>query len=88
MIKNTSTAGYIGSCEAIKKLDYLKEIGKIKNKFLFISGETDVGAPALAMEEMHHLTSGSQYKCLPKVAHVFNLENPYETNAIIQEFLG
>ena len=88
MIQNTSTAGYIGSCEAIKKLDYLKEIGKIKNKFLFISGETDVGAPALAMEEMHHLTSGSQYKCLPKVAHVFNLENPSETNAIIQEFLG
>jgi len=55
MIKKTSTNGYIGSCEAIKKLDYLKEIGKIKNKFLFISGETDVGAPALAMEEMHHL---------------------------------
>ena len=88
MIKKTSTNGYIGSCEAIKKLDYLKEIGKIKNKFLFISGETDVGAPALAMEEMHHLTSNSQYKCIPKVAHVFNLENPEDTNNIIKEFLS
>ena len=88
MIKKTSTNGYIGSCEAIKKLDYLKEIGKIKNKFLFISGETDVGAPALAMEEMHHLTSNSQYKCIPKVAHVFNLENPEDTNNIIKDFLS
>ena len=88
MIKKTSTNGYIGSCEAIKGLDYLKEIAKIQNKFLFISGETDVGAPALAMEEMHHLTLNSQYKCIPKVAHVFNLENPEATNKIIHEFLS
>ena len=88
MIKKTSTNGYIGSCEAIKGLDYLNEIAKIQNKFLFISGETDVGAPALAMEEMHHLTLNSQYKCIPKVAHVFNLENPEATNKIIHEFLS
>ena len=29
MITNTSKEGYIGSCEAIKKLDYLKELSTI-----------------------------------------------------------
>ena len=88
MIKLTSTNGYIGSCNAIKGLDYLRELGKIKKDFLYISGENDVGAPALAMEEMHHLTVNSKYVCIPGVAHVFNLEKPNETNKILSDFLN
>ena len=88
MIKSTSTNGYIGSCNAIKGLDYLRELGKIKKDFLYISGENDVGAPALAMEEMHHLTVNSKYVCIPGVAHVFNLEKPDETNKILSDFLN
>ena len=88
MIKSTSVNGYIGSCNAIKGLDYLKELGKIKKDFLFVSGENDVGAPALAMEEMHHLTVNSKYVCIPGVAHVFNLEKPEETNKILSDFLN
>ena len=88
MIKSTSTSGYIGSCNAIKGLDYLRELGKIKKDFLYISGENDVGAPALAMEEMHHLTVNSKYVCIPGVAHVFNLEKPNETNKILSDFLN
>ena len=88
MIKSTSTNVYIGSCNAIKGLDYLRELGKIKKDFLYISGENDVGAPALAMEEMHHLTVNSKYVCIPGVAHVFNLEKPNETNKILSNFLN
>ena len=88
MIKSTSVQGYIGSCNAIKGLDYLRELAKIKKNFLFISGENDVGAPALAMEEMHHLTVNSKYACIPGVAHVFNLEKPEETNRILSDFLN
>ena len=88
MIKSTSNNGYIGSCNAIKGLDYLRELGKIKKDFLYISGENDVGAPALAMEEMHHLTVNSKYVCIPGVAHVFNLEKPEETNKILSDFLN
>ena len=88
MIKSTSTLGYIGSCNAIKGLDYLRELGKIKKDFLFVSGENDAGAPALAMEEMHHLTVNSKYVCIPGVAHIFNLEKPNETNKILSDFLN
>ncbi len=87
MIKNTSVNGYIGSCEAIKGLNYLKDLSNITNEILYVAGETDVGAPALHMEEMHHLTDNSKYICIPNVAHVFNLENPSKTNKIISEFL-
>ena len=34
MITNTSKEGYIGSCEAIKKLDYLKELSTINKEIL------------------------------------------------------
>ena len=88
MITNTSKEGYIGSCEAIKKLDYLKELSTINREILYISGEIDMGAPAMAMEEMHHLTPYSKYKCISGAAHILNIECAEEVNNIILEFLN
>ena len=69
MINNTSSNGYTGCCEAIKKLDYLKQLSTINKEMLFISGENDMGAPALAMEEMSHLTPNSKYVCISAVSY-------------------
>ena len=88
MIKNTSKEGYIGSCEAIKKLDYLKELSTINKEILYISGEIDMGAPAMAMEEMHHLTPNSKYECISGAAHILNIECAEKVNNIILDFLN
>ena len=88
MITNTSKEGYISSCEAIKKLDYLKELSTINREILYISGEIDMGAPAMAMEEMHHLTPNSKYECISGAAHILNIECAEEVNNIILEFLN
>ena len=88
MITNTSKEGYIGSCEAIKKLDYLKELSTINREILYISGEIDMGAPAMAMEEMHHLTPNSKYECISGAAHILNIECAEEVNNIILKFLN
>ena len=88
MIKNTSKEGYIGSCEAIKKLDYLKELSTINKEILFIAGEKDMGAPAMAMEEMHHLTPNSKYVCIPGAAHILNIEASDKVNKTILNFLN
>ena len=88
MITNTSKEGYIGSCEAIKKLDYLKELSTINREILYISGEIDMGAPAMAMEEMHHLTPNSKYECISGAAHILNIECAEKVNNIILEFLN
>jgi 3-oxoadipate enol-lactonase len=88
MIINTSKEGYIGSCEAIKKLDYLKELSTINKEILFIAGEKDMGAPAMAMEEMHHLTPNSKYVCIPGAAHILNIEASDKVNKTILNFLN
>ena len=88
MITNTSKEGYIGSCEAIKKLDYLKELSTINKEILYISGEIDMGAPAMAMEEMHHLTPNSKYECISGAAHILNIECAKKVNNIILDFLN
>ena len=88
MITNTSKEGYIGSCEAIKKLDYLKELSTINKEILYISGEIDMGAPAMAMEEMHHLTPNSKYECISGAAHILNIECAEKVNNIILDFLN
>ncbi len=87
MIKKTSVEGYIGCCEAIKNLDYLKELSTINKEILYLSGENDIGAPAMAIEEMHHLTPNSKYECIPKAAHILNIESPDLVNKIILDFL-
>lgn len=87
MINNTSSNGYTGCCEAIKKLDYLKQLSTINKEMLFISGENDMGAPALAMEEMSHLTPNSKYVCISGVAHILNIEAPDLVNKTILDFL-
>ena len=87
MITSTSKEGYIGSCEAIKKLDYLKELSTINKEILYISGEIDMGAPAMAMEEMHHLTPNSKYECISR-AHILNIECAEKVNNIILDFLN
>lgn len=72
----------------LKKLDYLKELSTINKEILFIAGEKDMGAPAMAMEEMHHLTPNSKYVCIPGAAHILNIEASDKVNKIILNFLN
>ena len=87
MIKNTSSNGYIGCAHALKTLNYLKDLSTVNKEMLFIAGENDMGAPAMAMEEMSHLTPKSKYVCIPGAAHVLNIESPELVNETILNFL-
>ena len=55
---------------------------------LYISGENDMGAPAMAMEEMSHLTPNSKYICIPGAAHILNIEASDLVNEAILNFLN
>ena len=88
MIKNTSSNGYIGCAHALKTLNYLKDLSTINKDMLYIAGEKDMGAPALAMEEMSHLTANSKYVCIPGAAHILNIEASDIFNKTILEFLN
>jgi len=86
MITNTSNKGYIGCAHALKTLNYLKDLSTINREMLFIAGENDMGAPALTMEEMSHLTPNSKYVCIPGAAHILNIESPDLVNNTILNF--
>ena len=88
MIRGTSSNGYIGCAHALKTLNYLKDLSTINREMLFISGEKDMGAPALAMEEMSHLTPNSKYVCISGAAHILNIEAPETVNKTILDFLN
>ena len=87
MITNTSKKGYICCAHALKTLNYLKDLSTINREMLFIAGENDMGAPALTMEEMSHLTPNSKYVCIPGAAHILNIESPDLVNKTILNFL-
>jgi 3-oxoadipate enol-lactonase len=88
MIKNTSSNGYIGCAQALKTLNYLKDLSTINKNMLYIAGKKDLGAPALAMEEMSHLTPNSKFVCIPGAAHILNIEASDIFNKTILEFLN
>ena len=56
----TPVAGYVGCCEAIRRLNYLDRLSEIKRPTLIMVGEEDPGTPVAASEAMHARISGSE----------------------------
>lgn len=86
MIAATPVAGYVAACRALKTLDCLDELARIKVPTLFIAGTQDAGAPLEAMRDMQARVAGARLVVL-EAAHVSNLELPEEFTAALAEFL-
>ncbi|WP_346915301.1 alpha/beta fold hydrolase [uncultured Roseibium sp.] len=84
----TTAEGYCGCAEALKKLDYLKDLPGLAVPILFVSGAEDMASPSAAMRHMADETPGSRYAEIPAVAHILNCDNPDAFNRVIAEFLG
>jgi 3-oxoadipate enol-lactonase len=76
MIRATSPAGYVGCAEALKTLDYLRDLPRLTVPVLYVVGEQDMGAPRAAMQAMADATPGGRLIVLPGLAHVPNMEDP------------
>lgn len=84
----TTAEGYCGCAEALKKLDYLKDLPGFTVPILFVSGAEDMASPRAAMRQMADETPGSRYAEIPAAAHILNCDNPDAFNRVIAEFLG
>lgn len=84
----TSPAGYKGCAEALKRLDYLKDLGGVKVPVLYVAGAKDQGIPPAVMRAMAMATPGSAYIEIPEAAHLPNIDNTKEFNAAIAGFLS
>jgi len=83
----TSVQGYIGCAEAIRKLNYLERLPKIKLPTLIMVGEDDPGTPVSASEAIHKRLSNSKLVILPSARHLSNIEQVKAFNEILLKFL-
>jgi 3-oxoadipate enol-lactonase len=83
MILGTSVEGYVGCAEALKRLDYLRRLPGLARPALFVVGEDDMGAPKDAMARMAAATPNGEFRVLPGLAHVPNMENPHAFAAAV-----
>ena len=87
MILATPVAGYRGCAEALKRLDYLKDLPRIAAPTLFVVGAEDLGAPPEVMRAMAQRVPGADFAVIPQAAHLPNLDNTAAFNAAIAGFL-
>ena len=88
MILDTSVTGYRGCAEALKGLDYLKDLPRITVPTLFVVGAQDLAAPADAMRRMAEAVPGAKLVIIPDAAHLPNLDNTAAFNEAVSGFLG
>jgi len=84
----TPVAGYVGCCEALRRLKYLDRLSEIKLPTLIVVGEEDPGTPVAASEAMHARISGSELVVLSCARHLSNIEQAEAFNAALMAFLN
>lgn len=75
MIRKTAPEGYIGCAHALKELDYLKHLARLRAPVLYVVGSEDMGAPREAMAEMAERTPRAELAVLQGLAHIPNMED-------------
>jgi len=83
----TPVEGFIGCSEAIRHLDYLDRLSRIKTATLIMVGEEDPGTPIAASEAMHERIADSSLVVLPSAAHLSNIEQAQAFNKALLKFL-
>ena len=87
-IRSTPSAGFIGCCHAIPKINLTARLREIKIPALVIVGEHDPGTPPEMAREIHENLPGSELVVIPSAAHLSNLEQPEAFNAAIDNFIA
>ena len=87
MIRGTSTEGYKGCAAALKTLDYLKDLGRLRVPTLYVAGEEDGAAPAPVMQTMAAATPGGRLAVVQGAAHIANVDNPEGFAEALRGFL-
>lgn len=88
MILATPVEGYVGCANALKGLDYLKDLGRVTVPVLYVAGEMDTGAPAVAMRAMADATPEAAFAQLSGAAHLVNHDAAEAFETAVLSFLA
>lgn len=87
MLTSTSLDGYIGCCAALGQADLRKELSRIANPLLAISGIDDAVCPPTDLESIASSVRNGRHIALPG-RHIVNVESAVEFNRVLAEFLN
>ena len=87
MILSTPIVGYEGCAEALKRLDYLKDLHHVTMPTLFVGGAEDMAAPPEAMQAMADRIRGSRFSIIAGGAHLSNIDSATGFHGAVKDFL-
>ncbi|MHB8869114.1 MAG: alpha/beta fold hydrolase, partial [Thermoleophilia bacterium] len=87
MIRAPPVEGYVGWCEAIKRLDLLGRIAAITAPTLVMVGADDPGTTPAAARAIQERISGAELVVIESASHLSNLEQPEAFNRALLDFL-
>lgn len=88
MIRGTSLNGFIGAAEALKTLDYRRQLSGITVPTLFIAGAEDIACPVAGVRADAALVPGAEVAEIAGAAHISNIEQPDAFSRIIGDFVA
>lgn len=88
MITGNDPEGYIACCQALKRLDYLKDLPKVAVPVTYVVGGADKGAPPDVMRAMAEATPGARFVEIPGGGHLPNIDSAAAFNHALSTALG
>lgn len=86
-ILQTPVTGYIGCCEAIRRIDYLDQLEGVRLPTAIIVGAEDPATPPSVSEAIHERIRGSTLTLIDGAAHLTNVEQPQAFSSALLKFL-
>ncbi len=78
---------YRAALRALMGFDRRDNLERLKMPVLLLAGELDPNAPPSVMQAMAQRVEGADYRCLPDVGHLANLEAPQPFVDAVVDFL-
>jgi 3-oxoadipate enol-lactonase len=88
LIRGTPLDGYLGSCEAIRRIDTRAVLRSVEVPTLVLVGDKDEGTPLPMARAIHEAIAGSRLEVIADAAHLSNIEQATAFNALVKGFLG
>ena len=87
MIRKTSKQGYLGCAMAIRDMDLTLLTSTIGVRTLILVGRDDRSTPVGDANALHAAIPGSELVVLDHAAHLPNIEQAHQFNAVLEQFL-
>ncbi len=84
----TTSAGYLGCCDAILGFDFTRQLSSVKAPVLVVCGSDDVGTPPEQNRQIAGLVPGARYEEIGAARHFPNVEHPDTFNRIMLGWLN